>query len=175
MTKLFIEGTAVSRLLSLFHFDNNANYATLLATELEKLLVNDRTTASCQTNVSQAFRSLWSWVPEHYIKPYLFSLRTKLARDASNSLKFRRVEPARWWHVLLLPLLRTAGFLPGSWPVHSGRDFKVSPLPPPVVAVDGRRIPPGSSGFLLNLVPRVGSIAVQWEYYTNFTNIKNGL
>ena len=38
MTKLFIEGTAVSRLLSLFHFDNNANYATLLATELEKLL-----------------------------------------------------------------------------------------------------------------------------------------
>ena len=51
MTKLFIEGTAVSRLLSLFHFDNNANYATLLATELEKLLVHDRTTASCQTNV----------------------------------------------------------------------------------------------------------------------------
>ena len=84
MTKLFIEGTAVSRLLSLFQFDDNGHYATLLATELEKLLVNDKTTTSCQTNVSQAFRSLWSWAREHYIKPYLFSLHTKLARDAGN-------------------------------------------------------------------------------------------
>ena len=84
MTKLFIEGTAVSRLLSLFHFDHNVNYETLLATELERLLVNDKTIASCQTNVSEVFRSLWSWAPEHYIKPYLFSLHTKLARDAGN-------------------------------------------------------------------------------------------
>ena len=48
------------------------------------VVVNDKTTASCQTNVSEAFGSLWSWAPEHYMKPYLLSLDTKLARDAGN-------------------------------------------------------------------------------------------
>ena len=38
MTKLFIEGTAVSQLLSLFHFDHNVNYATLLARNLRSYL-----------------------------------------------------------------------------------------------------------------------------------------
>ena len=83
------------------------------------------------------------------MKPYLLSLiqNWPVTREISNSLKFRRFEPARWWHVLFLPLLKIAGFLPASWPVHSGRDFKVSPLPPPAVAVDVA-YPPGSSGFL---------------------------
>ena len=85
-----------------------------------------------------------------------------VTREISNSLKFCRVEPARWWHVLFLPLLRIAGFLPASWPVRSGRDFKVSPLPPPMVAVDGRRIPPWQSRFppKLSSSCRVNSCAV---------------
>ena len=34
----------------LIYFVNNANCAFLFAMELEKLLVNDKTTVSCQTN-----------------------------------------------------------------------------------------------------------------------------
>ena len=35
------------------HLDvNNANYASLFALELEKLLMNDKIAASCQTNTS---------------------------------------------------------------------------------------------------------------------------
>lgn len=51
---------AVSR-LSIVHFQvNNANYASLFAVELEELLVNNKTTASCQANIT----------PKHYVKPY---------------------------------------------------------------------------------------------------------
>ena len=149
MTKLFTEaGTAVSPLLSLFHFDNNANYATLLATELEKLLVNDKATVSCQTNVSQAFGSLWSWAPEHYIKPYCIQ-NWPVTREISNSLKFRRVESARCDMFYFGPCLELLGFarLLASSTEFSGSDFKVSPLPPPLVAVDVA-YPPGSRGFL---------------------------
>ena len=44
----------------LIHFVNNAKYASMLAIELEKLPVNDKTTASSQTNMS----------PTHYIIRY---------------------------------------------------------------------------------------------------------
>lgn len=48
----------VSR-LSIVHFQvNYADYASLFAVELEKLLVNNKTTASCQANMS----------PKHCIK-----------------------------------------------------------------------------------------------------------
>ena len=51
---------AVSR-LSIVHFQvNYADYASLFALELEKLLLNNKTTALCQANMS----------PKHCIKPY---------------------------------------------------------------------------------------------------------
>ena len=42
----------------LVHFVNNSGHTSLLAMELKKLLVNDKITASCQTNMSL----------KHYIK-----------------------------------------------------------------------------------------------------------
>ena len=103
MTKLFIEWTAVSRLLSLF----NANYASFLATDLEKLLVNDKTTASCPTNMSPNIIS--NHIYSHCIHNW------PVTREIGNSFNFRRVGPARWWHDALRSLRRIAGFLPASW------------------------------------------------------------
>ena len=42
------------------HFVSNAIYASLLVMKLEKLLVNDKITALCPTNM----------FPKHYIKRY---------------------------------------------------------------------------------------------------------
>jgi len=49
----------VSR-LSFSHFVNDTNDAYIFTMELEKFLVNDKITASCQTNVC----------PKHYIRYY---------------------------------------------------------------------------------------------------------
>ena len=92
----------------------------------------------------------------------------------SNSLKFRRVGPARWWDNALLPLVRIERFLLASWPVQRRSDFKVSPLPPPLVAVDlaysqYSTLVLAVPVFSHNLVPRVGTIGMQCEYYTTGT------
>ena len=61
-----------------------------------------------------------------------------MTREFSNSFKFRRVAPSRWWHDALRPLVRITFFarLLDSSTGFSGSDLEVAPLPPPLVMFD---------------------------------------
>ena len=57
-----------------------------------------------------------------------------VTQEMTNSFKFRRVGPARWWQDALQPLVRIAWVLPAFWPVQRSsvgviKKFRPSRLP----------------------------------------------
>ena len=88
----------------LFHFVYDANYTSFLAKELEKLLVNDKTTVSCQTNchpsiisnVKNNKKELEKTVRKKSFQNHLFAIRFNLLQVCSSA-------PTFVFAVLLIP------------------------------------------------------------------------
>ena len=104
-----------------------------------------------------------------------------VTREISNVFKFRRVGFAYWWHDTLRTLLRIArpAFLPNLTPgqfngvrrsVEVTSKFRLSHFPCLGCLLSWQ--PPRSPPLPHNLVSRVATIGMQWEYYAILVTLK---